>query len=154
MHKLFKLMLWCLSVFAATQIFANPSSSDGLMFEKIFSDWTDAFNQRDAAKACKLFSKSVTASYQGVDDKNYTAICGNLKKILAKSDRKYQYSYKIQDVYRSGSLAAVRITWYLQEYMNDKMVSLTVDQGLDVFQQDKDGQWQIVNYVAFPDKHV
>jgi ketosteroid isomerase-like protein len=147
-------MILSLTVMASAHAAALEGSADTLVFEKIFSDWTDAFNQREAAKTCELFAKSAVASYQGVPEKNYDAICNNLKKILAKSDRKYQYSYKIQDVYRSQSLAAVRVTWYLQEYVQDKMVSLTVDQGLDVFQQNKDGQWQIVNYVAFPDKHA
>jgi len=29
---------------------------------------------------------------------------------------------------------------------------LTEDQGLDVFEKNKDGRWQIVNYVAYPER--
>lgn len=63
---------------------------------------------------------------------------------------RYHSDFKIHQIYRSSDLAAVRITWYLHVYKNGWHVSLTREEGLDVFQKQADGKWQIVNFIAYP----
>jgi len=129
---------------------ANQAKNDTVIFQQLFSDWTEAFNQKDLSRSCALFSKKVVANYQGVPEKNYSSICDGFKKIFEEKDKRYQYRFKLHHVYRSNTLAAVRITWYLNISENDKPISEVQDEGIDIFEKNEQGQWEIVNYIAFP----
>ncbi|MHB1948462.1 MAG: YybH family protein [Gammaproteobacteria bacterium] len=132
--------------------FADQNKNDRMLFEGIFTVWTDAFNHKNLAGSCRLFAKSVTADYQGVPQKNYAAICGGFKKIFKEPHRQYRYTFKLHQVYRSGNLATVRITWYLRLDEKGKKTIVTQDEGLDVLQRNSQGEWQIVNYVGYESK--
>lgn len=132
-----------------SKIYAAPSP-DYLEFNHLFSHWTKAFNQKDLKTSCNLFSKSVTADYRGFPQKNYSSICDGFKKIFQEHDKIYHYDFDLKQVYRSGDLSAARITWYLSIYSNGKLISKTQDEGLDVLVKNKEGQWQIVNYLGYP----
>lgn len=125
------------------------SSQDHRMFEKIFSDWTAAFNRKDLTKSCDLFATEVKANYQGVPAKNYQTICDGFKKIFHSDLKSYQYHFQLHDVYREGNLAALRITWYLEIYEHGQLKSKTEDEGIDIFKRDHQGQWKIVNYIGY-----
>lgn len=140
------IFLACISI--TTPLYALPKDNDYALFERIFTSWTTAFNQKELAPVCGLFAKSVTADYQGVPTKYYVSICEGFKKIFAEPKR-YHYRYKLHHVYRSLNLAAVRITWYLTIYENNKKLSFTQDEGMDVFEKNKSGKWEIVNYVGY-----
>jgi ketosteroid isomerase-like protein len=129
--------------------YAKDEIDSHRLFDKLFADWTAAFNRKDISKTCHLFSKSVIANYQGVPPKDYAAICDGFKKIFTKSNLRYQYSFKLHQVYRSEALAVVRITWYLRIYEKGKLKSITQDEGIDIFQKNNQGQWQIVNYLSY-----
>lgn len=124
------------------------NSSNNATFEKIFSTWTNAFNQKNLSATCQLFSEQVVATYQGAPPKTYTTICDGFKKVFSES-RQYQYSYKLHQIYQDHDMAAVRVTWYLKILENNKLISSTTDEGLDVFQRDERGVWKIVNYLSY-----
>ena len=125
-------------------------SEDNAVFEKIFAEWTDAFNQQQLQASCSLFAKSLVASYRGAPKKNYESICSSFQRLFQQKESRYQYQFKIHDVYRNGDLAAVRITWYLVIYKDNKKLSTTQDEGIDIFKRNQSGQWQIINYLAYP----
>lgn len=125
-------------------------ASNNTDIEKTFTDWTQAFNQKNLPGTCRLFSKNVTANYQGTPAKNYDILCSGFKKVFAESQQ-YQYQFKIHDIYRAENLAAVRITWYLKISDHGKVISETQDEGLDVLQRQND-EWKIVNYIGYPTK--
>lgn len=137
------------------RLLASRPSEDQTMqesksaFEKLFQAWTDSFNRKDLPGSCSLFSKKVVADYRGVPRKNFTSICDGFKKVFAEENKSYKYSFKLHDVYTSGNLAAIRITWHLTITEQGKPPSKVVDQGLDVLERDKSGHWQIINYVAY-----
>lgn len=140
-YVLFLLLLLCIKSYGA--------SADRDLFTKIFSQWTEAFNSKNLAVSCSLFSTSVVANYQGTPTKDYDKICKGFKKIFALKNEHYEYSFQLHQIYRSHNLSAVRITWFLNHYKDGKLISTTRDEGLDVFQ--KSGvRWQIVNYIAYP----
>lgn len=122
------------------------------LFEKIFTNWTYAFNHQDITGSCQLFSKEVTANYQGVPQKNYAAICDGFKKIFAEKNKRYQYKFKLHQIYRENNLAAVRITWFLHTYKNQRLLNQEQDEGIDIFKKDNQGNWQIINYLGYPVK--
>ena len=124
----FRFNLFIFLLVLSTNVFAES-------FETIFSNWTDAFNRKDLINSCRLFSKDITAHYQGTPVKNYNSICDGFKKIFQES-RKYQYRFKLHEIYRSNNLAAVRITWYLQVTENGKIISKIQDEGIDIFQRE------------------
>lgn len=135
----------------APNVMAAEKNQDYQLFTGIFSKWTDAFNHKDLTGSCDLFSRNVLASYQGVPPKDYTAVCDGFKKTFHEK-RDYKYNFKLQQIYRSNDLAVVRVTWYLQISAKNKLISATKDEGLDVFQQDSEGHWKIINYLAYPEK--
>lgn len=131
-------------------VFASQLNRDTSTFETIFKHWTNAFNHRELAPACALFAKNITADYQGQPQKNYASICAGFKKIFNESDKRYTYYYKLHRIYHRDQLAVARITWYLTVTKNGKVIEKTQDEGIDVFQKTKGGQWQIVEYLSYP----
>ena len=125
--------------------------TDRAAFQALYQGWTDAFNRKDLKGASALFARDVVADYRGVPHKNYDSITGSFKKTFARTDRVYKYSFKLHDIYRSGDLAAVRVTWYLTVAAPGKPESATTtwDEGLDVLRRGADGRWQIVNYLGY-----
>lgn len=125
------------------------TQDDNLIFNKLFTDWTQAFNHKDLTGSCNLFSKSLTADYRGAPHKNFSTVCDGFKKIFNQPNRNYHYHFKIHHIYHSEDLAAVRITWYLSVYEKDKQIASTQDEGIDILEKNKSGKWQIVNYIAY-----
>jgi ketosteroid isomerase-like protein len=123
---------------------------DNQEFEKIFTDWSDAFNHKNLAATCHLFAKNVIANYQGFSQRNYSDICSGFNTIFNQINVSYQYKFKLQNVYQQANLAVVRITWYLQVYKRKKLISSIQDEGMDVFSKSKDGHWEIINYISYP----
>lgn len=148
MNKSIAFIFIILSTFMSSSA-AAADNADKLMFEKIFSSWSNAFNHKDLAATCGLFAKNISANYQGAPVKNYDVLCGGFKFVFSKP-QEYQYSYKINQVYRSDKLAAVRITWYLRISQHGKVISSGQDEGLDIFEQNSHGDWKIVNYLGYP----
>jgi ketosteroid isomerase-like protein len=145
------ILLTLLCMMFSENLFAITSKKDYSMFNKIFSHWTEAFNQQNLQATCDLFSKSLVADYQGAPQKTYHSLCKSFEDLFQRKNVHYHYSYQIHDIYRKDDLAAVRITWYLTIDENRKKLRSSVDQGLDVFKRESDGQWRIVNYIAYPD---
>lgn len=145
-----KILLYFVIIFCTEQ-FAFASQYKPINFEQVFSQWTEAFNHKDLTSACALFSTDVVANYKGVPEKNYANICGGFKKVFAQTDRHYQYRFKLHQTYQSPTLAAARITWYLDIYKNNQLISSTKDEGLDIFERSKTGEWKIVNYLGYQD---
>lgn len=124
--------------------------SDVTIFQALFEKWTYSFNHQNLPATCNLFSPALSANYQGVAAKNYASICAGFKKIFQETQRHYHYRFKLHHVYHCHDLAVARMTWYLQINEQGKPTSLTRDEGIDVLQKNKQGQWQIVNYLAYP----
>lgn len=144
--KLFYLVV-LISLFFSKIVFAETNFQT---FDTVFSNWTNAFNHRDLNGSCDLFSKSVVADYQGSHKKNYTMICNGFKKIFQSKNERYEYRYKIHDIYRADLYTTVRITWYLKYYRNNKLQYVVQDEGMDVLQKEINGQWKIINYLGYP----
>jgi ketosteroid isomerase-like protein len=126
------------------------ASNDEVNFQKLFTEWTNAFNQKQYPKVCHLFAKSVHADYQGSSQKNYAKICEGFRKIFQEKEMTYHNDFKIHHIYRSDDLAAVRITWYLNIYKNGKHMSFIQEEGLDIFQRQTNKKWEIINFIAYP----
>lgn len=126
---------------------AHPN--DRQLFQHIFKDWTTAFNNKDLTKSCQLFATNIVADYRGTPNKNYHTLCDGFKKVFSTAKKRYHYEFKLHEVYRSGDLAAVRITWYLKVYEDNQLISSSQDEGIDIFRENNNGIWQIVNYLGY-----
>lgn len=142
-------LLLVIVLLTTSSVYANQEKNDPLLFEKLFADWTKAFNNKDIVNSCDLFSKSVIANYRGIPPKDYVAICDGFKKIFKEKNRKYRYRFTLHEIYQSFNLAAIRITWYLTVTEKNKPTMVSQDEGMDVLQKNKDGRWKIVNYLAY-----
>ncbi len=144
------ILLACLTFCLASISYADNSNDDMAVFQTLFQHWADAFNKKNISASCAIFSPQISADYLGFPTKNYTIICDGFKKIFEEKNREYRYQFKINHIYRSGDLAAVRITWSLDIFENNARISTTKDEGLDILQKQTNGEWQIVNYLSYP----
>lgn len=112
--------------------------------------WTEAFNARQADGICDLFASDLRYDFRGQPERDYTAICANLRAALADRSRDLRYAFDIKEILVSGDLAIVRLVWIstLRAAGAERPV-VTREPGLDVFRRQPDGRWQIVRYMAY-----
>lgn len=128
---------------------AAPAENSSASIERVFNDWTIAFNQKKLPATCELFSKSLIADYQGISQRNYDNTCAHFTKVFQEKDKDYRLRFNLHNVYQSGNLAVARITWHLDIYKNSKKIVSRQDESLDVFEW-RDKRWQMVNYLSYP----
>jgi steroid delta-isomerase len=138
-------MLALLSAFPAWA----DAAADEAAIRARFAGWTAAFNAGDAAGVCDLFAPDLIYSLPEVTSGTQATICGNLAKILARSDIKLHYDLPaIHEIIVSGDIAVVRLTWTLTaEAKGEK--DMTTEEGIDIFRRQSDGRWSIARFVAF-----
>ncbi len=110
--------------------------------------WTDAFNARDAARTCDLFSKDLVSTMRGRADEGREAVCRRIGAALADHMTKLTYAPDIEEIMVSGDLAVVRLVWSVTLQRGPKPAT-SKEPGVDIFQREADGQWRIVRFLAF-----
>jgi len=131
---------------------AKSLTSDAKSFDKLYADWTKSFNQKDMVGTMSIFAPVCEAALPDANHKTYDQIEAGFKKLFADKSKSFKYTYDVLHIWRSGDLAAVRITWHLSTYENGKLIDKNDELGMDVLKRNKQGTWQIVNWVAFSDK--
>lgn len=151
--------LVALSLFAAAPLAAlaedstTQAAADAKSFDKLYADWTKAFNKKDMDGTMSIFSPTCVASLPDAHHKTYDQIRAGFVKLFADKTHNFQYSYDVYNIYHTGDLAAVRITWHLTATSPGKAPEKNNELGLDVLKKDASGAWKIVNWVAFSDKY-
>ena len=125
-----------------------PSSADPTAeaeIRKPLEDWSAHFNAGNKGAACALFAPDLVASYPGVADWNYGAMCRRLAAAIDDPERRFRYDPpQIKEIEVSGDLAVVRLVWTLRVTGRDSPQELIVkEDGLDVFRRQPDGTWRI-----------
>jgi len=110
--------------------------------------WADAFNTRDIAGVCDLFSSDLISSVPGAIAAGRDEVCTRLANVLAKPNVTLRYRPQIDEIIVSGDIAVVRLIWELTtERGSDTSTSREV--GMDIFQREPSGQWSIIRFLAF-----
>jgi uncharacterized protein (TIGR02246 family) len=148
----FAICFFVLSFLMCTKAWASESAGDFKMIEQRFADWTEAFNRRDLEGSCALFSKDIRADHQGVPTENWQSMRARFEKLFADKSRQYKYRFKLLNVYRSGDLAVGRITWYLTMITDGKPSLEEETQSMDIFRPNKDGVWEMIDFVSFTER--
>ena len=137
------------AVVAATAVARSDSAADEAAIRQRLERWTAAFNARDARGACDLFAPTLAYSLQEVPNGTYETMCGNLTKLLARSDIRLHYAVPaIHEIAVSGDIAVVRLTWTLTVERGGA-TDTTTEEGMDFFRRQPDGRWSIARYIAF-----
>lgn len=144
------------TVFAALVLIAStfaPSHADDAVDKAAITQrlqrWTADFNARDAVGVCDLFAPDLAYAIPETAQGTQQTMCGNLAKLLAKTD--IQVSYRNPDIHEiivSGDIAVVRLTWTLTTEANGTR-DTTTEEGMDIFRRQPDGRWSIARFVAF-----
>lgn len=111
--------------------------------------WTRDFNARKADEVCNLFSPELRYDFRGYPERGYDDICALLHRSLRDPSRTYKYALEIKDIFVSGDLAVVRLTWTLTVALPNGQIVTTIEPGMDVLRKDKAGAWKIIRYVAY-----
>ena len=112
------------------------------------TEWTEAFNTRDASKTCDLFSGNLISTMRGRPDEGRDAVCRRIATALADHNISLRYVARIEEIILSGDLAVVRLIWSVTAGRGAKTVAWE-EPGVDVFRRDADGKWRIFRFLAF-----
>ena len=110
--------------------------------------WRLDFNARRSANICGLFANDLRYDFRGLPEQNYSLLCNRLHRALSDTTRSFHYDLRIKEIIFSGSLAIVRLTWISTLTANGNS-DTHEEPGLDVFQKQTDGRWQIIRYIAY-----
>jgi ketosteroid isomerase-like protein len=136
-------------VAAATAVARADTVADEAAIRQRLEQWTAAFNAKDVRGSCDLFAHDLIYSIQDVANGTYGTMCGNLTKILGRSDIRLHYAVPaVREVIISGDIAAVRLTWTLTVERGGA-TDTTTEEGMDLFRRQPDGRWSIARYIAF-----
>ena len=112
--------------------------------------WTTAFNERDVPGACALFTRDLVATYPGVPDRDYQAMCRHLSSVLRDPARSLRYSFELEEILVSGDFAVVRLVWtLLNARPGETPERLVRERGVDVFRREND-TWKVMRSMAYP----
>lgn len=138
-----------MGVYHVRQDAKSHHNNDIALFMPVYQQWTDAFNKGNVEESCAFFSKKLNANIDGIA-RDYASQCQVFKKVFNQHGKKFQYTFKIRDVYhqKDSRLAAVRVTWFLEMTDQNNNVSKSQEEGIDVLEQSPSGRWEIVNFVA------
>jgi len=127
---------------------ADPAADEAAIRQRL-ERWTAAFNAKDVAGSCDLFARDLGYAIQDVVNGTYDTMCGNLGKILARSDIRLHYAVPaVHEIIVSGDIAVVRLTWTLTVERGGA-ADTTTEEGIDIFRRQPDGRWSIARYIAF-----
>src|ERR1700722_5218717 len=151
MENIARLIVPCLALVGMSLSAPAPRAAEDPATEirASLEQWRVNFNARRAAHICDLFAPGLRYDFQGVPEQDYTQLCARLHRSLADHSKTFQYGFTIKDVIVSGSLAAVRLTWAATVIESDGRSTTGDELGLDVFQRQPDGRWQIIRYIAY-----
>ncbi len=110
--------------------------------------WADAFNARDAAEACDIFTPDLVATVRGAPKRGRDAVCAQIASALADRTRTLRYAPDIEEILVSGDLAVVRLVWTLT-VARGPTPAVQKEPGLDVFRRGPDGRWSIIRFLAY-----
>lgn len=142
-------LLACSATVAAAR--ADSAADRAAIIERLHR-WTAAFNARDAAGACDLFTPGLVAIVPGMADGSRDAVCERIARVLNDRDLSVHYDEPdIREIIVSGDLAVVRLFWTLRT-RKDGVEDSTIEAGMDIFERQPDGVWSIARYMSFPDR--
>jgi steroid delta-isomerase len=111
--------------------------------------FADAFNARDAARACDIFAPDLVATMPNAIESSRQSLCANLERLLARQDLQLRYDDpEIREIIVSGDIAVVRIVWSLTVRKGAEQET-TPEAGIDVFRREPDGRWSISRFATF-----
>lgn len=133
---------------AATSAHADVASDKAAITGRL-QRWTAAFNARDAAGVCDLFTPDLVSTVPGALDGSRDALCARLDALLAKPGLRLHYDNpNIREIIVSGNLAVVRLFWTLTG-RNGAEQDVTTEAGMDIFKRQPDGKWSIARFISF-----
>jgi steroid delta-isomerase len=146
---LFRLLgfLGLLAPLACTPALADAEADKAAIAGRLEA-WADAFNARDVARTCDLFSADLASTMRGRADEGRDAVCRRIASALADRGVTMRYAPDIHEILVSGDLAVVRLVWSVTVQRGPKP-AVSKEPGLDVFRREPDGQWRIIRFLAF-----
>jgi steroid delta-isomerase len=112
------------------------------------TSWAAAFNVRDAAGACAIFSADLVSTMRGRPDEGRSAVCRRIASALVDRGMTMRYAPDVKEIIVSGDLAVVRLVWSVT-IQRGASPAVSKEPGLDVFRREPDGQWRIIRFLAF-----
>ncbi len=126
---------------------ADPGADKAAIIARL-EHWASAFNQRDVAGVCDLFSRNLISTVPGALAAGHDTVCSRLTRLLEEPGQSLRYRPDIKEIIVSGNLAMVRLFWTLTT-VKDGRSEQSLEAGMDLFERQADGRWSIIRFVAF-----
>jgi ketosteroid isomerase-like protein len=136
------------SVFMSTGSGRARAEDPATDIRAALEQWRLDFNGRRSANICGLFANDLRYDFRGLPEQDYSLLCNRLHRALGDTTRSFHYDLRIKEIIVSGSLAIVRLTWISTLTANGNS-DTHEEPGLDVFQKQAGGRWQIIRYIAY-----
>jgi steroid delta-isomerase len=141
--------LCLLAVAAATMQARADEAADKASITARLRGFADAFNRRDDVGVCDVFAPDLIATIPLAVESSREQLCGNLERLLSRSDLQLRYDYPdIREIIVAGDIAIVRIVWVLTVRKGAEEET-TPETGIDVFRRQPDGRWSIARFATF-----
>jgi ketosteroid isomerase-like protein len=148
MSRISLLAAWVLLLSAASALAAGGDAETAI--RGALTQWTADFNAGNSAKICDLFAPDLRADYRGQPERDFGALCAQLKSSLGDRTRSFSYALDIKEILVSGDVAIVRLVWTLTIRPKGGGSEIASEEpGMDVFQKQPDGSWKITRYMAY-----
>jgi uncharacterized protein (TIGR02246 family) len=146
---------WKLAIAAAVacvgtmiSVWADMNSDKAAIMDRL-ARWTGAFNARNVAGICALFSTDLVYTVPEVRDGSRKLLCSRLSAVLAKPELQLHYdSPDIREIIVAGNIAVVRLFWTLTARKGTEQNTST-ETGMDIFRRQPDGKWSIARFISF-----
>ena len=130
-------------------IVADAAGDPASDIRAALEQWRLDFNARQPAHICDLFAPGLRYDFQGLPEQTYPLLCARLHRALADRTKAFHYGLRIKEIFVSGSLAAVRLTWISTVTLAGQHGATHEEPGIDIFRRQADGSWKIIRYLAY-----
>jgi uncharacterized protein (TIGR02246 family) len=149
---MYSLMRWtaCAIVLLAWSFPALAQREGAAAIRAELDAWTQAYNARQTDKVCAIFAEDLRYKFGEVADRGYGDVCAALHRLLGDATQRSHYTLDLREILVYGDIAVVRLIWTLDESKKGSSGTVrSLEPGMDIFQQQKDGSWKIIRYLAY-----
>jgi ketosteroid isomerase-like protein len=149
MHRFVTLILLAVLTGLPARLLAEGATPNAAI-RLALAQWTDDFNAGHSETVCDLFAPDLRADVRSAPPRDFETQCRLLRNALADPERSYTVAFELKEIVVDRDIAVVRLTWTNTALVKSTaQVSVTKDEGLDIFRHSGDGSWHIVRYMAY-----
>lgn len=137
---------------ASAQEPGDSGRSDEALLRRYVIESGEAFNKRDLDGMLARVSPDLVLTYPGTPDMSYAELAEAYAEMIAlPPGMKVSTAPTIEDIFVSGDLGVVRVTWTTTRSRENSAQKTTRMRDMQVWQRGSDGQWRFTRGMHYLD---